>query len=59
MTIAQLEMMCELLGTPNERIWPDYPSLPLVPQLELAPQPYNELQCVVATRPSERSTANP
>ena len=54
--LKQLELICELLGTPHERIWPSLPSLPLWGKLgaRLPEQPYNELPSRFAKiRPSE------
>ena len=36
--------MCQLLGTPNERIWPGFSQLPLVKKMSLPFNPYNELK---------------
>ena len=43
--VKQLELICELLGTPNVRIWPALESLPLWPKLQagLPENEYNEL----------------
>ena len=43
--IKQLEMICELLGTPSERIWPGLATLPLWPKLGagLPENEFNEL----------------
>lgn len=43
--IKQLEMICELLGTPSERIWPEIVTLPLWPKLSsgLPTTEFNEL----------------
>lgn len=43
--VKQLEMICELLGTPTSAIWPDLDCLPHYPQLKdgLPEQPYNDL----------------
>ena len=55
----QLELICELLGTPSERIWPALPSLPLWRSLQpaLPKQDFNDLPTCFATnrapRPSE------
>eukprot|EP00310_Coccolithus_braarudii_P003153 CAMPEP_0183367266 /NCGR_PEP_ID=MMETSP0164_2-20130417/91873_1 /TAXON_ID=221442 /ORGANISM="Coccolithus pelagicus ssp braarudi, Strain PLY182g" /LENGTH=386 /DNA_ID=CAMNT_0025543173 /DNA_START=12 /DNA_END=1172 /DNA_ORIENTATION=+ len=56
--LKQLEMMCDLLGTPNERIWPEYSSLPLASSIQLRSQPYNELPSVFAgKRPTAETLA--
>ena len=41
--IKQFSAMCELLGTPNENIWPGFRALPLAKTIQLPLQPYNEL----------------
>lgn len=48
--MKQLEMMCDLLGTPNERIWPEFSSLPLASSLVLPSQQFNELPSVFAAK---------
>ncbi|XP_065827696.1 cyclin-dependent kinase 10-like isoform X2 [Oscarella lobularis] len=42
--INQLERMIDLLGTPNENIWPGYSSLPGAKSFNLKQQPYNNLK---------------
>eukprot|EP01133_Synstelium_polycarpum_P004041 gene4041-4683_t len=42
--IDQLDKIFKLLGTPNETIWPSFSKLPLVKNLNLIPQPYNNLR---------------
>ncbi|GAB4821329.1 hypothetical protein N2152v2_008375 [Parachlorella kessleri] len=42
--VSMLEMMCSLLGTPNDRIWPGLPSMPHAATLTLPYQPYNFLK---------------
>jgi cyclin-dependent kinase 10 len=37
-------MIIELLGTPNENIWPEYPNLPAIKSFTLKHQPYNNLK---------------
>ena len=52
----QLELICELLGTPSVRIWPGLADLPLWPQLKhsLPDNEYNELPTRFAkARPSK------
>lgn len=41
-----LEMMCALLGTPNDRIWPGLLTMPHYGLLQLPFQPYNYLKKV-------------
>lgn len=41
-----LDMMCALLGTPSERIWPALPTLPHFSTVQLPYQPYNHLKKV-------------
>lgn len=41
--INQLELIIDLLGTPNDSIWPEFSSLPLVQDFTLKNQPYNNL----------------
>ena len=40
----QIELIVNLLGSPNESIWPGFSSLPLVKELVLKNQPYNNLK---------------
>ena len=40
----QLRLMCELLGTPSERIWPGFEQLPHAAKYALPQQPYTELE---------------
>lgn len=42
--IQQLDLIVQLLGTPNESIWPGFLRLPLVGQYSLRKQPYNNLK---------------
>ncbi|CAH1780024.1 unnamed protein product [Owenia fusiformis] len=42
--IHQLELIVELLGTPNESIWPGFQSLPALEHFSLKKQPYNNLR---------------
>ncbi|BHF64617.1 Cyclin-dependent kinase 10 [Sparganum proliferum] len=42
--IHQLELTIDLLGTPNEQIWPGMSSLPLLDKITLKKQPYNNLR---------------
>ncbi|EFA74779.1 putative protein serine/threonine kinase [Heterostelium album PN500] len=42
--IDQLDRIFKLLGTPNEQIWDGFNKLPLVKNLNLIPQPYNNLK---------------
>jgi len=42
--IHQLELVIELLGTPNDQIWPGYSSLPALENFTLKQQPYNNLK---------------
>lgn len=39
----QVRLMCALLGSPSERIWPGFAELPLARSFALPEQPYNEL----------------
>uniref|UniRef100_A0A1A9VQM5 Uncharacterized protein n=1 Tax=Glossina austeni TaxID=7395 RepID=A0A1A9VQM5_GLOAU len=41
--IAQLELIIDLLGTPSEAIWPDFPKMPAIQNFTLKQQPYNNL----------------
>ena len=41
--LKQVQLIAELLGTPSEKIWPAFPSLPLATKMKLPEQPYNEL----------------
>ncbi|NXC22121.1 CDK10 kinase, partial [Corythaeola cristata] len=42
--IHQIDLIVQLLGTPNENIWPGFSRLPLVSQYTLRKQPYNNLK---------------
>ena len=42
--INQLDLIIELLGTPNVNIWPDFASLPSTKSVKLRIQPYNNLK---------------
>ncbi|XP_055626408.1 cyclin-dependent kinase 10 [Toxorhynchites rutilus septentrionalis] len=42
--ISQIELIIDLLGTPSELIWPDFPSLPAIQNFTLKAQPYNNLK---------------
>ncbi|XP_061678377.1 cyclin-dependent kinase 10 isoform X2 [Syngnathoides biaculeatus] len=42
--IQQLDLIVQLLGTPNENIWPGFSELPLTGQYTLRKQPYNNLK---------------
>lgn len=41
--VKQLTLICELLGTPSARIWPEMQALPLASKMELPSVQYNEL----------------
>lgn len=40
----QVELIVNLLGIPNDRIWPGFSKLPLVKSMNLPTQPYNNLR---------------
>ncbi|XP_023332318.1 cyclin-dependent kinase 10 [Eurytemora carolleeae] len=42
--INQLELIVDLLGTPNDHIWPEFSSLPAVQEFRLKTQPYNNIK---------------
>uniref|UniRef100_A0A5K3FI60 Protein kinase domain-containing protein n=1 Tax=Mesocestoides corti TaxID=53468 RepID=A0A5K3FI60_MESCO len=42
--VHQLELIIDLLGTPNERIWPGMSALPLLKKITLKTQQYNNLR---------------
>ncbi|XP_077374262.1 cyclin-dependent kinase 10 isoform X4 [Festucalex cinctus] len=42
--IQQLDLIVQLLGTPNENIWPGFSDLSLIGQYSLRKQPYNNLK---------------
>ncbi|NXE16924.1 CDK10 kinase, partial [Lophotis ruficrista] len=42
--IHQIDLIVQLLGTPNENIWPGFSRLPLASQYTLRKQPYNNLK---------------
>lgn len=42
--INQLELIIDLLGTPNDQIWPEFSSLPALQEFTLKQQPFNNLK---------------
>uniref|UniRef100_T1IHJ0 Protein kinase domain-containing protein n=1 Tax=Strigamia maritima TaxID=126957 RepID=T1IHJ0_STRMM len=42
--IHQLDLIIELLGTPNDIIWPGFSSIPILQKVNLRQQPYNNLK---------------
>jgi cyclin-dependent kinase 10 len=42
--IHQLDLICQLLGTPNASIWPEIDTLPALKNFTLRPQPYNNIR---------------
>ena len=42
----QLELIVDLLGTPNDAIWPGYSNLPFMQTFTLKQQPYNQIKHV-------------
>lgn len=42
--INQIELIVDLLGTPNDHIWPEFSSLPAVQEFRLKKQPYNNIK---------------
>lgn len=42
--IHQLELIVDLLGTPNDSIWPGYSKLPILENFTLKQQPYNNIK---------------
>merc|ERR1719397_259582 len=42
--INQIELVIDLLGTPNDNIWPAFSSLPALQEFTLKQQPYNNLK---------------
>ncbi|XP_034735693.1 cyclin-dependent kinase 10 [Etheostoma cragini] len=42
--IQQVDLIVQLLGTPNANIWPGFSLLPLIGQYSLRKQPYNNLK---------------
>ena len=42
--INQIELVIDLLGTPNDKIWPGFSSLPMIQEFTLKSQPYNNLK---------------
>lgn len=42
--INQLELIIDLLGTPNQQIWPEFGTLPALKEFTLKAQPYNNLK---------------
>ncbi|CDS06724.1 hypothetical protein LRAMOSA09251 [Lichtheimia ramosa] len=53
---SQLNLIVNLLGTPNETIWPDYKSLPLADTFSWPKQDYNNIK-VMFPRYSENTTS--
>jgi cyclin-dependent kinase 10 len=41
-----MALIIDLLGTPNEQIWPALPRLPVMQRVELRRQPYNNVRSV-------------
>ncbi|XP_052817018.1 cyclin-dependent kinase 10-like [Mya arenaria] len=42
--IHQIELIVQLLGTPNDMIWPGFSELPAIQKITLKKQPYNNLR---------------
>lgn len=42
--IEQINLIINLLGTPNDNIWPDFSKLPAIENFTLMQQPYNNLK---------------
>ena len=42
--INEIELIIDLLGTPNDKIWPGFSELPMVQEFTLKSQPYNNLK---------------
>ena len=42
--INQIELVIDLLGTPNDKIWPGFSDLPMIQEFTLKNQPYNNLK---------------
>ncbi|KAH8849909.1 Cyclin-dependent kinase 10 [Schistosoma japonicum] len=42
--VHQLELIIDLLGTPNDQIWPNLSKLPALEKISLKKQPYNNLR---------------
>lgn len=42
--LQQVDLIVQLLGTPNQNIWPGFSQLPLLSQYNLRKQPYNNLK---------------
>ncbi|XP_067634450.1 cyclin-dependent kinase 10 isoform X1 [Eurosta solidaginis] len=42
--LGQLDLIIELLGTPSENIWPEFPKMPALENFTLKQQPYNNLK---------------
>ncbi|KAI0219394.1 Cyclin-dependent kinase 10 [Lamellibrachia satsuma] len=42
--IHQIDMIVEMFGTPNDKIWPGFSSLPALENFTLKKQPYNNLR---------------
>ncbi|XP_065568939.1 cyclin-dependent kinase 10-like [Artemia franciscana] len=42
--LNQIEIIIDLLGTPNTAIWPEFANLPMLENITLKSQPYNNLK---------------
>jgi uncharacterized protein (DUF1919 family) len=42
--LNQIELIIDLLGTPNATIWPEFDNLPMLENIILKSQPYNNLK---------------
>lgn len=42
--VHQIELIIELLGTPSQEIWPEFPTLPALKSFTLKVQPYNKIK---------------
>ncbi|XP_063716886.1 cyclin-dependent kinase 11B-like [Symsagittifera roscoffensis] len=53
----QLNQIFKELGTPNEKIWPDWPNLPMVKKIVFTEYPYNNLRNKFGTSLTEKGIA--
>ncbi|KRY59884.1 Cyclin-dependent kinase 10, partial [Trichinella britovi] len=50
--IDQIRLIIDLLGSPNEKIWPDFVNLPVTRSFSFKKQPYNKLKNLFPTMSS-------
>eukprot|EP00298_Acanthocystis_sp_HF-20_P010489 c18882_g2_i2.p1 GENE.c18882_g2_i2~~c18882_g2_i2.p1 ORF type:complete len:367 (+),score=151.56 c18882_g2_i2:2-1102(+) len=45
--IQQIDLICRLLGTPSEKIWPGFCKLPAIRNIKLGSYPYSNLKAIL------------